>query len=176
MSPSMPIALAAGALLTSIAAPVAEGQPALAASVELTHCVTAAFTADEIAAGATSEIECFTTELDAIESIGRSVDPYGSPAELLAAAQSLTLAIHYEHSGGLGLALHVTGSTCAGPTLSLGGSGWDNRISSTRTVACGSVKHFDGYSQDGDNHVTGTGLHNLSAAMNDRTSSTSYHP
>jgi len=108
------------------------------------HCTTTELTAAQLAAGQRSTITCYETFSEALASrgihVGVDVQPVGLSADVMLSVSSLA-AIHFDLNNGSGGSLTVYGD-CSGGGISLDPS-WDNRISSTRHGACGTVKHFD---------------------------------
>jgi hypothetical protein len=149
-------ALAPVAVAVHPAAPVAAEKPALVMS-----CTTSTLPIEEVQAGATSEILC----------------EWAEPGEFVGAMlSSVTVAVHYESTDGVGPALSVFGE-CGGSISFGAGDPWNNTIASTRHHACGNIKHFDNTNLTGDSKLT-TGLLGILwpnlGTMQNRTSSVGY--
>lgn len=140
---------------TLAAQPVAAAP--VAAEEEVRECWTVGLTAEQVAAGETSEVHCDVP----------------LPRRL---RSSTVAAIHYAGVNGSGSALQVTGDCSV--RVSFGVSDWwNNRISSSKYTICGNIKHFVGDDWTGTNQLlTGTAgqVHNLNATLDDQTSSIGY--
>jgi hypothetical protein len=131
------------------------------------HCYIQAISAEEAAAGEVSEIDCYQV-------------PAGTPIEAPAARGNITFAYIYDVSDTFGDVGIVNGPSCTGGSAVFGtGNGWDNRISATRLVSCGSAKHWASSAFTGSYQLV-TGLpgsyHTMNATMNNATSSIEYAP
>lgn len=127
------------------------------------HCYTYVYTPEELEAGAVMELECYPEPLDAPQ----------------ARSGTITLAIIYDISNTTGDSLALLGTTCTGASVTMTGAlaPWDNRIGATTLVACGSAKHWTGYTLNGSNQLlVGNGYHTLNATLNNQTSSIEYAP
>ena len=95
-----------------------------------------------------------------------TVEPVGLSDGSVTSA-SMLLATHYDSADGSGASLAVWGE-CNGGGISLEGSAWNDRISSTRNGACGTVKHFDSTSYSGlqENTLIGGALSSLGLLNN----------
>lgn len=127
---------ALAAAVVPLAAPAA---PATAEPEEpaLPHCYSEALTAEEVADGATSVVECFE--------------------EPLALRGETVLARLYVGYGGAGYFLDITGTSCSGAGAELGGTGWDNVVHSVRNGTCANSKHYNLAGRTGDAEgVSGT--------------------
>jgi uncharacterized protein affecting Mg2+/Co2+ transport len=142
--------------------------PATAASATTTptiqHCVTAALTDAQVAAGQTSKVTCVDV-------------PVGTPLR----RSSMVIARHYDLTNATGAVLDVTGTTCTGAQVSfLSTDPWNNRITSTEHTVCGYAKHWSNSNYTGSNELTGNGtggyVQNLGATLNNATSSIDYAP
>ena len=143
--------------------------PAAADEPLVEHCYTVALTDEEVAAGAVSEIDCYEVPADS---------PTESP---MARGTTITFAIVYDtDASGSFLAVSSPAGviTCTGGTVVFGtGNTWDNRISATDLVACGSAKHWSNDNFTGSNQlVTGAGFQTITGTMNNATSSIAYAP
>lgn len=143
------------------------------------HCNTRALTLEEIAAGATSTVDCYAT-LDQARAAALGDGSAGKSTSYAATASSdVVLAEHYVNANGGGSSLTVWGSGCTGLGVSFASSDpWNDVISSTRHRACGNVKHFEHSTYSGSTQTT-TGafgqVANLNSTMNDKTSSIKYY-
>jgi hypothetical protein len=153
----------AAALATALvgAAPT----PATAAKTTtpmIKHCVAAALTDAQVAAGQTSKIDCVDV-------------PVGTPLR----RTSSVIVRHFDGASGTGSVLEITGSTCNGAQFAiLSTDWWNNRISSTEQTVCGYTKHWNGNNYTGTNELTGNGTFatfNLTT-LNNATGSMDYAP
>lgn len=80
---------------------------------------------------------------------------------------------HHEHSNLRGSSFSVLGSSCIGGWLNVPSS-WDNRISST-VNGCHRISHWEDVGTSGASENTYSPWGNIGRAMNDQTSSISYH-
>lgn len=161
--PGLTVALAT-ALVGTAPLPVAADEP----MVE--HCYTVALTDEEVEAGAVSELDCYEV-------------PAGTPMELpQARSTTIIFAIAYEGALGSGSAVAINSApgvlTCTGGSVVFGtGHTWDNVISSTELISCGSGKHWAAANFTGANQlITGCCVQNLNTTMNNATSSIQYAP
>jgi len=141
------------------------------------HCVTSELTPEQLASGQRSTLTCFTTFAEALASrgihVGEEVQPAGLSTEVILSVSTLA-AVHFDGNNGGGASLLVYGD-CTGGGISLDSS-WDNRISSTRHAACGTIKHFDSTSYSGTQENT-RGLYGNTfdlTTLNDRVGSAKY--
>lgn len=160
--------LAQATVDTATARPVEDGR----------HCVTRALTLDEIAAGATSKVDCYAT-LDEARAAALGSGSDATASSYAAASSDVVLAEHFVNANGGGSSLTVWGSGCTGLGVSFASSDpWNDIISSTRHRACGNVKHFEHASYSGATQTT-TGTFgqvvNLNSTMNDKTSAIKYY-
>lgn len=156
--PTVALALAtalAGAAPGSVGAVAAE-------EVVAEHCYTEALTAEEVEAGAYSEIVCYPADEE-------------PPA---ARRMAVSFATVYTGANGSGTPLTIGGASCTGGAANFApGSAWDNVISSTDLLACGNAKHWSGNGFTGSNQlVSGGGIHNMNGTLNNATSSIQYAP
>lgn len=156
MPPTRRAPAALVALLTGAALAASPTAPAGADDDPL-ECWTLGLTDEEIEDDLTSVVVC-------------DEEP---PSFLLSA----TLAIHYDATNGNGAQLSVLAPTCDHKVKFVSTDWWNDRISSTRHISCGNIKHFV------NNQFTGThqlvqgvygDLHNLNGTLNDQTSSIGY--
>lgn len=173
------VALAsAGAVLTVTPVGPASGAPnrsldaVLDGAPDAAHpyCATEGLTRAEIAAGATSEVRCFATFEQSLDSVGLSTRSVRSGDGLVG--------IHYDGASGSGSPLAVAGTSCDGggthfePT-----DWWNNRISSTRHKLCSKVKHLTEDDYTGNTYTTEGGdgvVRNLNATLDNAASSIVY--
>ncbi len=138
------------------------------------HCYTVALTDEEVEAGMVSELDCYEV-------------PAGTPMELpQARLTTITFAIVYDGVNGTGSAVGISSptgvTTCtSGGSVVFGtGHAWDNRVTSTELLACGSGKHYmsDNFTGTSTTYQTITGccVQNLNATLNNQTSSIQYAP
>ncbi|HEX8779875.1 MAG TPA: hypothetical protein VF728_01725 [Nocardioides sp.] len=161
--PGLTLAVAAAALAgTTPLAPLAaaDDEPLVE------HCYTTALTAEQVAAGEVSEIDC------------EWVSPDEPPMQM---RSGITYAIVYDtdQSGSLlGINSPSGVTTCTGGSAVFGtGSAWDNRIGSTELLACGAAKHWQWSNFSGNNQlVMGAGYTPMNGTMNNATSSIDYAP
>lgn len=86
---------------------------------------------------------------------------------------SFTLGTHFDGANGSGSSISIVGSNCSGGWWNTGGS-WANRISSSQN-GCYRLTHHDYPNRSGASQSTlGSGTHNLSSFMNNKTESVSY--
>ena len=86
---------------------------------------------------------------------------------------SFTIGTHFDGFNGSGSSISIVGSNCAGGWWNTGGS-WANRISSSKN-GCYRLTHHDYPNKGGASQSTlGSGTHNLSSFMNNKTESVSY--
>lgn len=139
-----------------VAQPGAATPVGAATDDEILHCRTVGLTAEQVAAGETSEVTC----------------EVAGPRR----RSSLVAAIHYDGVNGTGSLLEVEGDCSVRVSFS-SSDWWNNRISSTRYTICGNVKHFVNSSWTGTNQLTtGTAgqVDNLNGTLNNETSSIGY--
>ena len=158
--PGLTLAVAAAALTTPIAPPVAAADEPL-----VEHCYTTALTDEQVAAGDESEIDCFW------------VSPDEPPMQM---RSGITFAIVYDTNQG-GALLFVNSpagvTSCTGGNAVFTGTGWDNRISSTELAVCGAAKHHQWSNFTGNNQlVTGPFYTVMTSTMDNATSSIAYSP
>lgn len=106
-------------------------------------------------------------------------DPRPVGADLAAAFEpgllsTFTLGIHYDGSGGSGSSISIVGGACSGGWWNTGAS-WANKISSSWN-GCYRLRHYDNPNRGGTwADTVGVGsVHNLPAAMNNKTESVAY--
>ena len=115
-------------------------------------------TADQIKAGETSQITCFTTLQASLQAVGVDA-PKGTTIDGLmatnAAAPAGVLAVHYKSTNGVGEYLSVAGDSCDGGGISFeAGDSWNDAIMSTRHRLCSQVKHYSDAGYSGDVQTT----------------------
>ena len=143
--------------------------PAVADDIDepmIEHCYIQAITEEDAAAGLMSEIDCYQVSAD-------------TPLEAPAARGTVVLAYIYDVSDTFGDVGVVSGAGCGSTAVFGTGSTWDNRISATRLVSCGSAKHWTASNFTGSNQfVTGlpSSYHTMNATLNNATSSIQYAP
>jgi hypothetical protein len=170
--------LVLGAALTVPAAGLGmSGQVAHAATepTGLDHCVTPVMSDAEIAAGHVSDVTCFASYGEAMESIGAMGFGAGGDDDSEGEGTQI-LASHYDTSNGTGTALYVWGNDCNGGGLALSGS-WNDRISSTRNGVCSKVKHWQhaDYTGEWQNAIGSSGsLTSMNGYLSDQVSSIKY--
>jgi hypothetical protein len=161
--PGLTLAVAAAAL-----AGTAPMSPPAAADDEplVEHCYTQALTPEQVEAGEVSQIDCYQVPAD---------EPFA------AMRSTVVWAIVYDIDPSTGSAMMISSPTgvtsCSGGSVVFGvGNPWDNIISSTEIIACGSAKHWANANYTGSNQLkTGSGiLHYITGAMNNATSSIQY--
>jgi hypothetical protein len=139
----VPFAVLAAAI-PLVAPPVAAAAMA-EPSTPSVYCTTHELTAEQIDAGAISEIACYPTLESSLEAAGLEVpDGVDGPTALAAQAEAGgVVAVHYMSSSGSGDYLTVLGNGCDGGGLSFAaGDKWNDAIVSTRHRLCSQVKHF----------------------------------
>lgn len=155
--PALSRALAACTALPLVAvAPT----PAGADDPELIEvCTTYTLSAEEVADGQVSEVTCEWVDPDAEEEM---------------ALFAPVVARHYDSTGASGAHLQVTGS--CGQQVVLTSSQWNNRISSTRHYACGTVKHYTGIMAGSVQMTQGPSgwWENMNGTLNNNVSSLAY--
>lgn len=127
------------------------------------HCFTQALTAEEIAAGVYSDIDCYPV----------SEEP--PQARLL----SVNLARVYTGHGGTGTALTIQDTSCTGGGVNWApGHVWNDAISSTQLIACGSAKHWIDNNWTGatNQFVNTSVVVEMGTPMDKKTSSIEYAP
>lgn len=130
-----------------------------------------------------SAARCYDSFAGAMRAEG--VDEWGPGAGERAAARSIggeagrlsfTLATHFDRRGldPSGGTTSTVGDSCSGGWLNASAA-WNDRISST-SQGCPHVKHFSGANRTGSSHTTAGSGGNLSAGLDNRTSSIQYNP
>ena len=147
--------LAALAAALPLVAPAVAGAATVSSppSVSQPYCSTHELTPEQLAAGETSEITCYTSLSDSLRAVGVDA-PKGAGVDSLVGTQvaaSGIAAVHYKASGGTGEYLSVAGDGCDGGGISFSaGESWNDAIASTRHRLCSQVKHYS------DNDYTGS--------------------
>lgn len=155
----------AAALATALvgAAPTPAMAAKAPAAPTVKHCVTAALTDAQVAAGQTSKVTCADV-------------PVGTPLR----RSSTVIMRHYDGVSGTGAVLDVTGTTCTGAQVAfLSTDYWNNRITSTEHTLCGYAKHWNANNYTGTNELTGTGATGVTfnlSTLNNATGSIDYAP
>jgi hypothetical protein len=146
--------LAALAATLPLVAPAAAGASTTSDQISVfqPYCSTHELTADQLAAGETAQIECFSTLSASLRAVGIEA-PADTTVEGLmasgAASGSGVAAIHYKSASGTGEYLSVAGDGCDGGGLSFtAGDNWNDAIMATRHRLCSQIKHYSdaGYS------------------------------
>lgn len=175
------VGVAIGTIGSLCAAPAVAAEPVGASVGEPggPYCVTTALPVAAIEAGATSDIECYSTLEEAFASADASAGAGASRAaggDTAATSQaSYLLAIHFD-AGVSGYDLLVYGEACDGRGISLAGDWWNDRISTTQHRYCGTVKHIDHGDYTGDYEITSGGFGSIHflGPLNNRVSSVRY--
>lgn len=141
----------AGAAVAGVLAPGALGSgspPATATEPEEPlACWTYALTAEEIADGVTSVIEC---------------EPASEATEGLASRMSTVLARHYWSPNASGSYFDVFGTVCNGGGISFAaGDPWNDNIRSTEHRACGTVKYWEHSNNSGASEYLGGSMYQV---------------
>lgn len=140
------------------------------------HCVVHVIGQAEDGRLTMSDADCYATTTEAALAASGTLQSTTTGIDAFAMAGStFILGIHYNGYNGAGSSITVVGSSCTGgywntPTW------FDNRITSTYN-GCGRLRHYDLPNKGGSyTNTYGAGTtDNLSAWMNNRTESVSYH-
>ncbi|HEX7135765.1 MAG TPA: hypothetical protein VF228_24515, partial [Iamia sp.] len=143
------------------AAPITAAAPAGADEPEGDYCVAYALTAAEIEAGAFTEVECYATPEEIPQ--GRSAD--------------IDLAIIYDGTGGGSPSTVLRAASCTGAKFAFSSTDWWNdKISSTDLVSCGSAKHYVSATYTGTHELVTTSAVFNFTTVNNLISSIEYAP
>jgi hypothetical protein len=140
----VPLAVLAAAI-PLVAPPVAAAAMTSDTTGSPSYCSTRQLTPEEMAAGVTSEIECYPTLEGSLAAVGVAVPEDTTMSQVLSgeAASGSIAAIHYKSSLGSGDYLSVQGDRCDGGGLNFAaGESWNDAIVSTRHRLCSQVKHY----------------------------------
>ncbi len=150
------------ALATALVAPAPAVASAGAEEPVAERCHTWALSPEEAAGGAVSEVECY---------------PLGEEPPAMRSAD-VALAYLYSGRNGDGTRLTVWDADCTGGTIVFGaGHPWDDIVSSTDLLACGTAKHWQHADNTGSNQTVSTSvLTNMTTTMDNQTSSIVYAP
>jgi hypothetical protein len=172
---------ALAAAIPLVAPSVASAATAPTTSSSPEYCSTHELTPEQMAAGATSEITCYSTLEASLAAVGvavpQGVDVNNLMATATASGQSVA-AIHYKSTLGTGEYLSVAGDGCDGGGLSFAaGDSWNDTIVSTRHKLCSQIKHYSDADYGGNMQSTSgvSGILNiLGGALSRQVSSIRY--
>ena len=138
------------------AAPLSSA-PSAEPSASQPYCSTQELTPEQMAAGETSQITCYSSLDASLRAVGIAA-PTGATADSMMTAgtsASGVAAVHYKNSNGTGEYLSVAGDGCDGGGLSFtAGDNWNDAILATRHRLCSQVKHYSDADYSGNIQTT----------------------
>lgn len=142
-----------------------------------TFCSTMMLTPEQLDAGATSTVRCYSTLEESLRAIGVDISPTMRTTSVddVMSNGDPVIAVHYESFEPGQVPLAVGGNVCNGGGVSFpAGTYWNDRIRATATRGCSTVKHFTEPDYAGQAETVSNGLGVLSPTLAGRVSSMRY--